>query len=150
MPATCAPEDVFAVLEDGWSYPLWVVGAARMRDVDDDWPAPGSRLHHSVGVWPAVINDTTSVVEREPGRMLRLKARAWPAGEADVRIEVTPRPGGCTVTITENPASGPATLLPSAVSDFSLRHRNTEALKRLVWLAEGRAGGDDAASRGSR
>ena len=27
-------EWVFAVLADGWHYPTWVVGAARMRDVD--------------------------------------------------------------------------------------------------------------------
>ena len=27
------------MLADGWLYPLFVVGASRMRDVDDDWPA---------------------------------------------------------------------------------------------------------------
>ena len=43
------PDQVWAVLADGWLYPLWVVGASRMRDVDDHWPAPGARLHHSVG-----------------------------------------------------------------------------------------------------
>lgn len=45
-------DDVWSVLSDGWLYPLWVVGASRMRDVDEDWPAVGSRIHHSVGVWP--------------------------------------------------------------------------------------------------
>ena len=42
-------DDVWSVLSDGWLYPLWVVGASRMRDVDPDWPAVGSRIHHSVG-----------------------------------------------------------------------------------------------------
>ena len=35
------PDQVWDVLADGWLYPLWVVGATRMRDVDQDWPAVG-------------------------------------------------------------------------------------------------------------
>ena len=46
------PDQVWEVLSDGWLYPLWVVGASRMREVDDAWPALGARLHHSVGTWP--------------------------------------------------------------------------------------------------
>ena len=45
----CTPDDVFAVLGDGWLYPVWVVGAARMRDVDPEWPAEGANIHHSLG-----------------------------------------------------------------------------------------------------
>ena len=138
MPARCAPEQVFAVLSDGWSYPSWVVGAARMRDVDDGWPEPGSRLHHSVGTWPLLLNDTTTVVELDPGRMVRLKARAWPAGEADVRIEVAPTPSGCTITWSEDASEGPATLVPRPVRELMLRLRNHESLRRLALLAEGR------------
>ncbi len=33
------PEQVWSILADGWLYPLWVVGASRMRQVDDHWPA---------------------------------------------------------------------------------------------------------------
>ena len=55
----CSPEQVFAVLRDGWTYPVWVVGASRMRSVDEGWPAPGSKLHHSFGAWPLLLNDTT-------------------------------------------------------------------------------------------
>ncbi|WP_181779730.1 SRPBCC family protein [Pseudonocardia pini] len=47
-----SPERVFAVLSDGWSYPLWVVGVTHMRAVDQGYPAVGTRLHHSVGTWP--------------------------------------------------------------------------------------------------
>ncbi len=50
---------------DGWIYPVWVVGASRMRDVEDGWPAPGTKLHHSFGIWPLVIDDTTEVLELE-------------------------------------------------------------------------------------
>ena len=37
----CAAKQVWDVLGDGWLYPLWVVGASRIRDVDDGWPAEG-------------------------------------------------------------------------------------------------------------
>jgi hypothetical protein len=135
----CRPEDVFAVLSDGWLYPQWVVGAARMRAVDDSWPAPGSRLHHSVGPWPLLIDDTTSCVEHDPPRRMVLQARAWPAGEASVEITVEPAADGCIMTIVEDASSGPATLIPKALRRPVLHWRNTETLRRLALLAEGGA-----------
>ena len=66
LAANCAPDDVFRVLANGWVYPVWVVGASRMRDVDAAWPAPGARLHHSFGIWPAVLNDKTECLEWSP------------------------------------------------------------------------------------
>ena len=54
------PEQVWAVLSDGWLYPVWV-GASRMREVDETWPEVGSKLHHSVGAWPLLIDDNTEV-----------------------------------------------------------------------------------------
>ena len=50
---SATPEQVWDVLADGWLYPVWVVGASRMREVEDAWPAPGSKLHHSVGTLAA-------------------------------------------------------------------------------------------------
>jgi uncharacterized protein YndB with AHSA1/START domain len=137
--AHCRPEEVFAVLEDGWLYPQWVVGAARMRAVDDAWPQPGSRLHHSVGPWPLLIDDTTSVLEYEPPRRMVLQARAWPAGEARVEITVEPTPDGCLLRIAEDASRGPATLIPPALRRPMLHWRNTEALRRLALMAEGGA-----------
>ena len=58
------------MLADGWSYATWVVGAARVRDVDPGWPATGSRVHHSVGLWPLLIQDFTLVECSEPPREL--------------------------------------------------------------------------------
>lgn len=60
------PSAVWAVMSDGWLYPVWVVGAARMREVDDHWPAVGSWLHHSVGIWPLLINDNTESSSPSP------------------------------------------------------------------------------------
>ena len=133
-----SPEAVWDVLSDGWLYPLWVVGATRMRDVDDTWPQVGSSLHHSVGVWPAVINDNTEVLAVEPGRSIRLRAKAWPAGEAEVVIELEAADGGTLVRIAEEPVSGPSTLLPGPVVAPMLKWRNVETLRRLAYVAEGR------------
>ena len=133
------PAQVWSVLADGWLYPLWVVGATRMRDVDETWPEPGARLHHSVGTWPLVIDDTTSVVECRPESLLRLKARAWPAGEADVLIRLEPSGADTEVTIEEDACSGPALLVPKPLRDVQLKWRNVEALRRLSYLAERRA-----------
>lgn len=101
-------ESVWEVLADGWAYPLWVVGATHMRHVDDDWPAVGSRLHHSVGLWPFQLRDHTEVLDVEPGRRLGLLARAWPAGTARVRVTIEPRgPEGCHVRIWRRPPTRP-------------------------------------------
>ncbi|HET6561173.1 MAG TPA: SRPBCC domain-containing protein [Marmoricola sp.] len=134
-----SPQAVWAVLSDGWLYPLWVVGATRMREVDDTWPQKGSRLHHSVGVWPAVINDYTEVLEVEPLRRLVLRARAWPMGEAKVVLELEGLGSTTKVRIIEDPSAGPGQLVPSPVREPMLKWRNVEALGRLAHLVEGRA-----------
>jgi hypothetical protein len=134
----CAAGQVFAVLSDGWLLGLWVVGASRIRDVDDSWPAVGSTVHHSVGCWPVLIDDSTTVKAMVPNRSLHLQARAWPAGEADVLIDLHARPGGCRVTITEDAVKGPGTWLPKPLRSILLNRRNVESLRRLALLAEGR------------
>jgi hypothetical protein len=133
-----APEKVWNVLSDGWLYPVWVVGASRMREVDEEWPAAGSRLHHSVGVWPALIDDYTEVLESVPSRSLTLRARAWPVGEAQVIIRLKPVGDETEVEISEDVASGPGRLVPKPVRAPTLKWRNTETLRRLAFLAERR------------
>lgn len=136
----CTPTDVFAVLEDGWSYGMWVVGAARIRDVDTGWPEPGTKIHHSVGAWPLLISDNTEVEAVDAPRMIQLRVRAWPTGEGRVTVTCEQRNDGRTqVVIEERAVSGPATLIPEPVQDLMLHHRNREALERLAYLAEHRA-----------
>lgn len=132
------PEQTWEVLADGWLYPLWVVGATRMRDVDDTWPAVGARLHHSVGTWPLMLDDTTEVLEVQPGSMLRLRARTWPAGSAEVVIRLSPAGAETDVSIEEDVAHGPARLVPSVVRNVGLKFRNDEALQRLAYVVENR------------
>lgn len=134
-----SPEAVWAVLSDGWLYPLWVVGASRMRDVDAGWPAVGTRLHHSVGSWPLLLDDRTEVLEVVEGELLRLRAHAWPSGAAEVLLTLEADGAGTTVSIREDAAEGPAVLVPGPVRQLGIVPRNKEALRRLALLAEGRA-----------
>jgi len=135
----CSPEDVFAVLADGWLFPTWVVGASRMRDVDAAWPQVGSKLQHSFGVWPALINDETTVLEYDPPRRLVIQPKGWPIGEARVTLEVKRRPEGCVVRITEEAVEGPGSFVPKPVLDVPLFIRNVETLRRLAYIAEGKS-----------
>ena len=130
------PQRVFAVLADGWSYASWVVGAAHIRDVDDGWPAVGTRVHHQVGPWPLSLKDQTSVRTVENSRLLELDAHAWPLGAARVRLELRPDGADSTrVVMTEELSSGPGRLLPRRVQSLILKPRNNEALRRLDDLA---------------
>ncbi|MEO7234739.1 MAG: SRPBCC family protein [Lapillicoccus sp.] len=135
-----APADaVWAVLADGWLYANWVVGASRVRAVDLTWPAAGSALAHSFGVWPAVVSDESRVLEAEPASRLVIQAKGWPLGEA--RVELTIEAWGdetCDVTMVEDAVAGPGTLVPRPVRQALVGARNKEALRRLALVAEGR------------
>ncbi len=135
---SASPDQVWRVLADGWLYPLWVVGASRMREVEQAWPAVGSKLHHSFGVWPVLIDDNTEVTAADPGVSLALRARGWPAGEAAVTITLEPVGAQTRVTIEEDAVSGPGVLVPKPVRAALIKWRNVETLRRLSFLAERR------------
>ena len=144
-----SPATIFAVLSDGWLYPGWVVGASRMRQVEDSWPQPGSHLYHSFGSWPFLIDDATTVEECEPDRRMVLLARGWPMGEARVVIDIKPDGDGALVRILEAPVAGPGAWLRAPL-DPLLYVRNRETLRRLALLAEGgakQAGAEQGESR---
>ncbi|MET4780648.1 SRPBCC family protein [Glaciihabitans sp. UYNi722] len=134
----CSPDDVFRVLDDGWLFVGWVVGASRMRDVEDTGPAVGSQLHHSFGVWPLVINDATTVLEYSPPHHMVIQPKGWPIGEALVTIDIRPHRRGCIVRIQEEPVTGPARLIPPRLLNIALHIRNVETLRRLSYMAENR------------
>jgi uncharacterized protein YndB with AHSA1/START domain len=148
------PERVWAVLADGWSYPSWVVGASRMRAVGGTWPAQGSQLHHSAGLWPVVTNDETVSLESEPPWRLKLQAKGWPAGEATIELRIERQGDKSLVTMIEDATKGPGTLVPKPVRQAVLAPRNQESLRRLAYIAERRSdphsnGGPSAGSRDS-
>jgi hypothetical protein len=135
----CTPDDIFDVFTDGWSFATWVVGAARIREVDKNWPEPGSGIHHSVGMWPFLIDDTTTVEEIHRPHHLTLKVRAWPGGEGRVRMTCEAQSADTLVVMEEEATSGPARLVPTPLENLMLKLRNDEALRRLAYLAESRA-----------
>jgi uncharacterized protein YndB with AHSA1/START domain len=135
------PEVVFDVLADGWVYAAWVVGASRVRSVDDGWPQQGTRIHHSVGAWPLLVHDTTHVASSKPPHRLELDARVWPVGEAKVIFELAPEGmSRCRVRMIEDATKGPMRVVPYPLRTLAISPRNVETLRRLAYLAEGREG----------
>jgi uncharacterized protein YndB with AHSA1/START domain len=133
------PEQVFAVLADGPRYHEWVMGAADVRDADASWPAPGSRIHHSTGVGPLTIDDSTEVVACDPPRHLELLAHLGPLGSFRVVFTLEGIAGGQTrVQMDEAPVAG-VSKLAGPVGDAVGRVRNKLSLSRLKEIAEQRS-----------
>jgi len=120
---------VWDVLADGWAYSGWVVGNSRIRAVSADWPAPGARILHSIGTWPAVIDDET-------GEELVLLAKIRPAAEARITLQLTDIAGGCRVAMTEVAVSAPLRWVPDSVQLTGVAPRNRECTWRLAMIAE--------------
>lgn len=125
------PTQVFDVLRDGRSYAHWVVGTRAIRDVDAGWPAPGTRLHYTVGYRPLRKDDVTTSLAYEPDARLELEARAWPAGTAGIVLRADAVEEGTRFAIDEAPRRGPARLLHNPVVAGLIALRNVETLRRL-------------------
>lgn len=136
---SATPAQVWSVLSNGWLYSSWVVGASRIRGVDPEWPQAGAKIHHSVGVWPAMIDDETESVESSAG-LLVLSARARPVGSAQVRLHVEKDGNGSRITMDETADSAPARWIPDTVQRVAVAPRLNECLRRLTLLAENGAG----------
>jgi hypothetical protein len=130
---------VWAVLADGFTYSQWVVGTRAIRDVDDDFPAVGSRLHYTVGHGPLRHQGHTEVVASDEGRRLELEVVAWPAAAVRVVLSLAGRTANRTeVTLVEHPKKGVGALLHNPLSDVVLRLRNVKTLRRLEAVASTR------------
>jgi uncharacterized protein YndB with AHSA1/START domain len=121
--------DVWEALVDVRTYPTWLLGARRIRSVDDAWPAPGSAFHHVVGVGPITIADATRSVAVDPERRLELVVRARPAIEATVVFELTDVADGTRVAMEEHPIGLHRLLAPVAAP--LAQARNRASLERL-------------------
>ncbi|TFV55384.1 SRPBCC family protein [Mycobacterium sp. PS03-16] len=135
-------QQVWDVIADGWTYSQWVVGNSRMRAVDTEWPAPGTAIHHSIGVWPVMLNDETVVEKATPPEELVLHAKGRPFGGARIVLRLFETPTGCRVAMQEFPISGIGKLMPERLSDMAVWPRNNESLRRLAFLAERRKSSD--------
>lgn len=130
-------DQVWAVLADPWSYATWVVGTVKIRDADPTWPAVGSKLHHSVGAWPLLLDDDSEVLECEPQSRLVMQARGWPAGEARVELVLHDEGDVTRVGMLEQPTHGPGAWVHNPLLDVVLTRRMDECLDRLRRLVEG-------------
>jgi carbon monoxide dehydrogenase subunit G len=132
------PEQIWAVLADGWTYAAWVVGASRIRAVEGTWPMPGSRVHHSVGTWPLLVSDETVVEACEPQRLIRLRAKGKAMGQAVVEISLHDEGDHTRIEMREDATQGMGRLVPHQVRQAMIAPRNTETVTRLALLAERR------------
>jgi hypothetical protein len=137
--STASREQLWNVIADGWTYSQWVVGNTRMRAVAANWPAPGSTIHHTLGVWPLTINDQTVVESCIPGRELVLHAKARPFGGARIVLRLFDTPTGSRIEMLEEPIGGLFKVMPRQVSLALVYPRNRECTERLVALAERRS-----------
>jgi len=110
--------------------------------VQPEWPATGTRICHSVGVWPLVIDDETRVEKCVPREELVLRAKIWPVGEARVTLRLSDAPGGCRIEMSEVAVAGLMKALPEAVQQAAFDPRNKECLWRLANIAEQRHPGE--------
>jgi uncharacterized protein YndB with AHSA1/START domain len=133
--------DAFAVLIDPDTYPRWLIGAKEIRDVDADWPRPGSRFHHVVGAGPLQIPDHTEVLAIEPDRLLKLKVKARPFVSAEATFTIVGDADGerCVVSLQEEPTVRWAGNLVRPVMDPSIHVRNHRSLLRLAAVVEHRS-----------
>jgi len=123
------------VLARPGSYGYWVVGSKQIRDADPDWPAPGSRFHHTIGLGPFTVRDHTESIASRPPAELRLRAKGRPLGTAVVSVSLIPRGGGTLVRMTETPDGLTALLAFNPVVHLFTMGRNEESLMRLEELA---------------
>jgi uncharacterized protein YndB with AHSA1/START domain len=125
------PEQVWSVLADPEKYSDWVVGAKEVRKWEGNWPAKGSRFHHTVGVWPLRIRDATTVLESERPQRLVLEAKIRPVGFARIAFELSPSERGTRVSMTEEPSAPRVARAARRLFDPAIFARNSEALRRL-------------------
>jgi len=129
------PEAVWDALADPAGYEYWVVGSKLIRDADPDFPAPGTKFHHTIGFGPLTLSDHTEVLEAERPRLMRLRAKGRPIGTAEVVLRMTPADGGTCVEMVENPDGPYAPLKFNPLLQVATKLRNAESLMRLEELA---------------
>jgi uncharacterized protein YndB with AHSA1/START domain len=127
------PEEVFDHITDPWEYPKWLLGASKMRRVDDSWPAVGSNFHHTVGWGPMKVSDRSEIVEIDPPRKLVLYVKATPLVQGKVTFTLEEVDGGTLLTLQEEPAL-PIGNLVRPVLDPATHARNKRSLHQLADL----------------
>lgn len=133
------PERVWELLADPFSYDKWVVGTRRIRRADDSWPAVGSRLHHTVGIWPLTLRDSSEVLESDAPRRLVLRAKVRPVGVLKVEIDLKPVGERGTHLMLQEYVEGGPLRLTGRLGDAGAQGRMELGVRKLKDLVEARA-----------
>jgi uncharacterized protein YndB with AHSA1/START domain len=127
--AGAEPAAVFAVIADPETYPRWLLGAQRIRHVDDTFPRPGAKFDHSVGASPTYsVDDSSEVLEVEPEHRLVLRVHVGPM-DGSVEFVVERAAAGSLVIFREAPDGWARLAMPAL--RLVLRGRNAESLRRM-------------------
>lgn len=118
------------------TYPIWLVGADAIRSVDPGWPAPGTRFHHTVGVWPFHVRDHTESMAVDPPRTFVLSVRATPFVRGEVTFTVHGDADQSILTIEERGLYGRANPVMRPLTDPLIHVRNQASLRRLAHLID--------------
>ena len=129
---------VWSLLTDPRTYPDWLVGASSISDIDDDWPAVGSRFHHRVGLGPLSIPDHSEVIAIEDQRMLKLQVRARPFISAVATFRLVGDGSRTVVSLQEEPTPRVIGNLVRPVMDPMIHVRNHRSLAGLSDLVDRR------------
>lgn len=134
-----APRDaVFNLLADPTTYPDWLVGAQRIRDVDDKFPEEGTKFEHSVGPTEATtIDDNTEVLETHGHRQLLMEIHLGPF-KGEVEFDLRKRGNDATDVIMRERPTGPAMFLTPLIRPV-LALRNHRSMRQLAEIAQGKA-----------
>jgi uncharacterized protein YndB with AHSA1/START domain len=124
-------EAVWDTLIDPGTYPDWLIGASKIRNVDRSWPGVGSRFQHRVGIGWLSIPDHSEVVAIGPGRLLRLEVKARPLVSAVVTFVLVSDGTGTAVAIEEEPKLRTIGNIVRPVMDPTIHIRNHRSLRRL-------------------
>lgn len=137
-------EEVMEALLDPTTYPRWLVGCKGIRAIDGEWPAPGARFHHRVGIaGPLTVDDCSRVLAVAPRRLLQLEVRARPVGRGEATFTVEPQaPDRCSVELHEVPIGALTPARPLLDPFTVLRNRRSlEQLRDLVESVPSRGSG---------
>jgi len=132
-------DQAWRVVSDPRTYPTWLMGCRRIRAVDVDWPSPGARFHHEIGLTPLLVRDSTAVtVSKEPSVLqLLIRFRPWGVG----RVAFTLAGDNPTqVTLDERIFDGWIGHISDVLLAPLIVARNWWSLRRLAATLEGDGG----------
>lgn len=129
---------VWDVLIDPTTYPRWLIGAQKIRDVDDSWPEVDSAFHHRVGVWPVLIDDKSIIREVRTQHRLVIEVRATPAVRGVVQFDLEDADEGraTVVEMSEEPLHRLVGNVLRPILDPLTHLRNKRSLEKFEQLVE--------------